>query len=179
MEALLRRGYRHYRPLNDEVISRLKHELEIIEKLGFSPYFLIVHDIARFARRQGIPIMARGSAANSLVAYVLDITQVDPLANDLLFERFLNPSRAEFELPDIDLDLCWRRRDEVLHYVYRKYGVDHVAIVGTHITFRLSARPGAKWPKRWASPRSRINKIANHLPHLTIEDPDDPEGLLG
>jgi DNA polymerase-3 subunit alpha len=118
--------------------------------------------------------MARGSAANSLVAYVLDITQVDPLANDLLFERFLSPSRAEFELPDIDLDLCWRRRDEVLHYVYRKYGADHVAIVGTHITFRLRSA-WREMAKALQIPLHRINRIAAHLPHLPAEDLD---GLL-
>jgi DNA-directed DNA polymerase III PolC len=128
---------RRYRPLNEQVISRLKFELEVINNLGFCAYFLVVHDIVHFARSRGIPVLARGSAANSLAAYSLGITQVDPLAHDLLFERFLSPSRAEFELPDIDLDLCWRRRDEVLHYIYDRYGRDHVAIIGTHITFRL------------------------------------------
>jgi DNA polymerase III alpha subunit len=112
---------RRYRPLTQDVISRLKYELEIIESLGFSPYFLVVYDIVHFAHSHGIPIMARGSAANSLVAYVLGITQVDPIEKDLLFERFLNPSRAAFEMPDIDLDLCWRRRDEVLHYIYQRH----------------------------------------------------------
>jgi DNA-directed DNA polymerase III PolC len=156
---------RLYKPLHTGVISRLKHELEIIEKLGFSPYFLVVYDIALFARRKGIPTMARGSAANSLVAYVLGITQVDPLAHDLLFERFLNPSRAEFELPDIDIDLCWRRRDEVLHYVYERYGRDHVAIVGTHITFRLRSA-WREMAKALGIHPDRISRVASRLPHL-------------
>ncbi|HET6261270.1 MAG TPA: hypothetical protein VFG99_03395, partial [Chloroflexia bacterium] len=156
---------RLYKPLDAGVISRLKHELEVIEKLGFSPYFLVVYDIALFARRKGIPTMARGSAANSLVAYVLGITQVDPLAHDLLFERFLNPSRAEFELPDIDIDLCWRRRDEVLHYVYERYGRDHVAIVGTHITFRLRSA-WREMAKALGIHPDRINRVASRLPHL-------------
>lgn len=160
---------RLYKPLDERVISRLKYELEVIEKLGFSPYFLIVWDIARFAARRGIPTMARGSAANSMVAYVLGITQVDPLAQDLLFERFLNPSRAEFELPDIDIDLCWRRRDEVLHYVYNKYGRDHVAIVGTHITFRLRSA-WREMAKALGIPQERINRIAARLPHMAAED---------
>ena len=160
---------RLYKPLNEAVMSRLKYELEVIEQLGFSPYFLIVHDIARFARSKGIPIMARGSAANSLVAYVLGITQVDPLSHDLLFERFLNPSRAEFELPDIDLDLCWRRRDEVLHYVYQTYGRDHVAIVGTHITFRLRSA-WREMAKVAGIHPDRINRIASRLPHLFTTD---------
>lgn len=163
-----------YKPLNEAVITRLKYELEVIEELGFSPYFLVVQDIARFARRKGIPIMARGSAANSLAAYVLGITQVDPLAHGLLFERFLNRSRADLgplrgnapvDLPDIDLDLCWRRRDEVLHYVYSKYGHDHVAIVGTHITFRLRSAWREMAKAVGISPE-RINRVAARLPHL-------------
>ena len=170
---------RRYFPLDDAVLSRLKHELGIIEQLGFSPYFLVVHDIARFARRQGIPMMARGSAANSLVAYVLDITQVDPLAHDLLFERFLNPSRAEFELPDIDLDLCWRRRDQVLHYVYQRYGRDHVAIVGTHITFRLRSAWREMAKALGISP-DRISRVAHRLPHLfSPEEIWDATGATG
>lgn len=172
---------RRYKPLTEAAITRLKYELEVIERLGFSPYFLVVQDIAHFARRKGIPIMARGSAANSLVAYVLNITQVDPLAHDLLFERFLNPSRAEIgpqsavgqepdgnaatHLPDIDLDLCWRRRDEVLHYVYDKYGRDHVAIVGTHITFRLRSA-WREMARVVGIHPDRISYIASRLPHL-------------
>src|SRR5207249_92059 len=161
---------RHYRPLTEPVISRLGYELEVIEKLGFSPYFLVVHDIVRFAHSRDIPILARGSAADSLVAYVLDITQVDPLAHNLLFERFLNPSRAEFELPDIDLDLCWRRRDEVLHYVYERYGRDHVATVGTHITFRLRSA-WREVAKALGIAPERISYVASRLPYLaSVED---------
>ncbi|MDQ6692820.1 MAG: PHP domain-containing protein, partial [Chloroflexota bacterium] len=156
---------RLYKPLTEGVISRLKNELEVIETLGFSPYFLVVYDIAQFARRNDIPIMARGSAANSLVAYVLGITQVDPLANGLLFERFLNLSRAEFELPDIDLDLCWRRRDEVLHYIYKHYGRDHVATVGTHITFRLRSAWREMAKALGVSP-GRTSYVASRLPEL-------------
>ncbi len=168
---------RLYKPLNEGVISRLKYELEVIEKLGFSPYFLVVYDIALFARRKGIPIMARGSAANSLVAYVLGITQVDPISHDLLFERFLNPSRARFELPDIDIDLCWRRRDEVLHYVYERYGRDHVAIVGTHITFRLRSA-WREMAKALGIHPDRISRVASRLPHLfTAEDVEEISDL--
>src|SRR5207237_3206533 len=121
------------------------------------------------AHSRDIPIMARGSAANSLVAYVLGITQVDPLQKDLLFERFLNPSRAEFEMPDIDLDLCWRRRDEVLHYIYEQYGRDHVATVGTHITFRLRSA-WREMAKVMDINPERISRIGQTLPHL---DPDE------
>ena len=177
---------RHYKPLTGDVLSRLKHELEIIESLRFCEYFLVVYDIVRFAHSRHIPIMARGSAANSLVAYVLGITQVDPLQHDLLFERFLNPSRAEFELPDIDLDLCWRRRDEVLHYVYEHYGRDHVAIVGTHITFRLRSAWREMAKALGISPE-RINRVAQKLPHLfsaedlwkaTEDVPEFPSSLV-
>jgi DNA-directed DNA polymerase III PolC len=156
---------RLYQPLIGEVLTRLRHELEIIESLGFCEYFLVVYDIVRFAHSRHIPILARGSAANSLVAYVLGITQVDPLQHDLLFERFLNPSRAEFELPDIDLDLCWRRRDEVLHYVYEHYGRNHVAIVGTHITFRLRSAWREMAKALGISPE-RINRVAHRLPNI-------------
>jgi DNA-directed DNA polymerase III PolC len=156
---------KRYRPLTEAVIARLKHELEIIESLGFATYFLVVHDIVHFAHTRNIPIMARGSAANSLVAYVLGITQVDPLDKNLLFEQFLNPARAEFSMPDIDLDLCWRRRDEVLHYVYEHYGRDHVAIVGTHITFRLRSA-WREMAKVMGIHRERINRIAARLPYL-------------
>ncbi|MBF6612283.1 MAG: DNA polymerase III subunit alpha [Chloroflexi bacterium] len=160
---------RRYRPLTEAVIARLKHELEIIEALGFSTYFLVIQDIVDFAHSQDIPIMARGSAANSLVGYVLGITQVDPLQNDLLFERFLSASRAEHELPDVDLDLCWRRRDEVLHYVYERYGREHVANVGTYITFRL--RSGwREMAKALGIAPQRVSYVASRLPDLSSAD---------
>ena len=168
---------RRYRPLTETVISRLKHELEVIEALGFSPYFLVVYDIVHFAHSQDIPIMARGSAANSLAAYVLGITQVEPLQKDLLFERFLNTSRAEFEMPDIDLDLCWRRRDEVLHYIYQRYGRDHVATVGTHITFRLRSA-WREMAKVMGVSADRMAYIANRLPHV-FESQQGPAGEGG
>jgi DNA-directed DNA polymerase III PolC len=161
---------RRYRPLTEPVTARLKHELEIIERLGFSAYFLAVYEITRFAHARDIPTMARGSAASSLVAYVLGISQVDPLAHDLLFERFLNTERAEFEMPDIDIDLCWRRRDEVLRFVYDNFGHGNVAIVGTHITFR----PRSAWREaakvfgvgkhRTSYIASRLNDVVDILP---------------
>jgi DNA polymerase-3 subunit alpha len=174
---------RRYRPLTGPPIARLKYELEVIDALGFCPYFLVVHDIVRFAHSRDIPIMARGSAANSLVAYVLDITQVDPLQHDLLFERFLNPSRAEFEMPDIDLDLCWRRRDEVLRYVYERFGRDHVAIVGTYITFRQRSAWREMAKALGISPE-RINRVAGRLHHAVspeeaLDGSDDLPVLRG
>ncbi len=115
--------------------ARLEREIEIICRHGFAPLFLVVADIVRYAREQEIPVSTRGSVANSLVAYCLGMTTVDPIAHDLLFERFLSPARRD--PPDIDLDFCSRRRDEVLDYVRRTYGAEHVALVGALNTLQL------------------------------------------
>ena len=104
-----------------EYEARLERELECIKQMKFPGYFLIVWDFIRYAKQQGIPVgPGRGSAAGSLVAYVMEITDIDPLQNDLLFERFLNPERVS--MPDIDIDFCMNRRGEVIEYVTRKYG---------------------------------------------------------
>ncbi len=126
------------------VIARLNHETAVIIDAGFAPLFLVVADVVRFARASGIPVSTRGSVANSLAAYCLGITTVDPMAHDLLFERFLNPARRN--PPDIDLDFCSRRRDEVLDYVRRTYGPDRVALVSTMNTMqpRSAVRETAK-----------------------------------
>ncbi|WP_223068356.1 DNA polymerase III subunit alpha [Paenibacillus caui] len=121
-------------PENREVIERLHRELKVITKRGLSDYFLIVSDIVQAARTQGIPVgPGRGSAAGSLVAYSLGITEVNPLLHGLSFERFLSPDRLT--LPDIDLDVCQRRRQEILHYIKSKYGSDRVARVGVLNTY--------------------------------------------
>jgi DNA polymerase-3 subunit alpha len=110
--------------------DRLSHELKIMEQMGFPTYFLVVWDYIRFAREQGIPVgPGRGSAAGSLVAYALGITNIDPVSNGLLFERFLNPERKS--MPDIDTDFCIERRGEVIDYVTRRYGEDKVAQIIT------------------------------------------------
>lgn len=113
---------------------QLEHELTLIAKLGLSGYFLIVWDIVRFARREGILCQGRGSAANSAVCYCLGITAVDPIKLELLFERFLSEERAE--APDIDIDFAHRERERVLQYVYQRYGREHAAMVCEHITWR-------------------------------------------
>ena len=113
--------------------KRLENELSTIHKLGFCGYFLVVWDIVRWARERGIRCQARGSAVDSLVVYALDISNVDPVGYDLLFERFMHPLRRE--PPDIDLDIDRRRRDEVRDYIYRKYGTENVACVGTINTY--------------------------------------------
>ena len=114
--------------------KQLAHELALIGKLGLAGYFLIVWDIVRFARRKGILCQGRGSAANSAVCYVLAITAVDPIALNLLFERFLSEERTE--APDIDIDFAHREREDVLQYVYEKYGREHAAMVCEQITYR-------------------------------------------
>ena len=118
--------------------ARLAHEIEIIVKMRYPGYFLIVWDFIRYARERGIPVgPGRGSAAGSLVAYCLRITDVDPMQFDLIFERFLNPERVS--LPDIDIDFCERRRGEVIEYVTRKYGRDNVAQIITFGTMKARA----------------------------------------
>ncbi len=122
----------------DEYESRLAYEIEMIKKMKYPGYFLIVWDFIRYAREQGIPVgPGRGSAAGSLVAYCLRITDVDPLDFDLIFERFLNPERVS--LPDIDIDFCERRRGEVIEYVTRKYGRENVAQIITFGTMKAKA----------------------------------------
>ncbi|HJZ89377.1 MAG TPA: DNA polymerase III subunit alpha, partial [Gemmataceae bacterium] len=120
-----------------EVIARLDHELGIIGRMGYASYFLIVWDFVRFARESGIPCGARGSACGALVSYLLFLSHVDPLEYDLLFERFLDPSRTE--APDIDIDFCQDRREQVIDYVKRRYGEQSVAQIGTFGTLAAKA----------------------------------------
>ena len=113
---------------------RIEKELDIIERMGFCAYFLIAWDIVRFAIAQGFYHVGRGSGANSVVAYCLKITDVDPIELDLYFERFLNPMRSS--PPDFDLDFSWRDRDKVIEYIFKKHGPDHVALLGATVTFQ-------------------------------------------
>ena len=123
-----------YASVPQAVYDRLLYELEVIGRARLANYFLIVWDIVRHAREQGIRCQGRGSAANSLVAYLLDITPIDPLAHDLVFERFLSDERQL--APDIDVDFQADRREEVIQYVYERYGAEHVAMACTFVTFR-------------------------------------------
>ena len=119
-------------------INRIEHELSVIDKMGYNDYFLIVWDFINYAKTQGIPVgPGRGSAAGSLVAFLLEITDIDSIKYDLLFERFLNSERVS--MPDIDTDFCYERRDEVIDYVKRKYGEDHVAQIVTFGTLAAKA----------------------------------------
>ncbi|HSL96678.1 MAG TPA: DNA polymerase III subunit alpha, partial [Thermoleophilia bacterium] len=123
-----------YDVLTPEITSRLERELRVIEDLGFAEYFLAVRDIVEFARGRGILYSGRGSAGNSIVSYVLRITDADPIAHELLFERFLNPARRG--MPDVDIDFDSARRDEVISYIYERFGHDRVAMVATVNTVR-------------------------------------------
>jgi len=164
-----------YRPLTAQVIKRLEFELETIHQLGFAEYFLIVKDIVDFCRREHIPCVGRGSAADSLVAYVLGITQADPIRHNLYFERFLNPKRSD--PPDIDLDICWKNRDRVLKYVYDRFGHDRTAMICTFNTFqnRSALRDVAK---AYGLPEDEIAKITKHLPHRSMDSIEEAVDTL-
>ena len=148
-----------YGPSNKTAYRRIEKELDIIEKMGFCAYFLIAWDIVRFAMSQGFYHVGRGSGANSVVAYCLKITDVDPIELDLYFERFLNPMRSS--PPDFDLDFSWRDRDKVIAYIFEKYGQDHVALLGATVTFQedsISREMGKVFglPKGEADPMERL-----------------------
>lgn len=143
---------RRYRPIPRRAIELLEKELAMIEQMGLAHYFLIVHNIVRWARKRGIYCSGRGSAGNSIVCYALDITASDPIRYNLLFERFLNPNRRE--MPDIDVDFCSKRRDEVIDYIYRTFGQENVAAVATVNTM---------------SPRSAVRIVAEALGYTPSE----------
>lgn len=151
-----------YAVVTDKERSRMDYELGVIDKMGFSDYFLIVMDFIHYAKSHGIPIgPGRGSAAGSIVSYLLHITEVDPLRFDLLFERFLNPDRVS--MPDIDTDLCYRRRGEVIEYLARKYGSDQVAQIITFGT--LAARAVIRDVGRVTNmPLREVDRIAKMVP---------------
>jgi error-prone DNA polymerase len=123
-----------YANVNPEVEAKVDYELKLIEKLGLSGYFLVVWDIMDYAERNGIPAQGRGSAANSVVAYVLGITKVDPIRNRLFLGRFLNEEMSS--VPDIDIDVSTAHREKLIQYVYEKYEREHVAMVCTYVTFQ-------------------------------------------
>jgi error-prone DNA polymerase len=135
LETLCHEGARRrYHPMTPPVVKQLAHELEVIERTGLAEFFLICWDLMKFAREKGIPAQGRGSAGDSIVAYVLGITRVDPIRHRLLFERFINEGRTTY--PDIDIDFASSRREEVIQYVYERYGADHTGMVCNLVTYR-------------------------------------------
>ena len=154
--------------------ARLEYEMGVIRQMGFVEYFLIVSDFINYAKGQDIPVgPGRGSAAGSMVAYCLNITEIDPMRYDLYFERFLNPERVT--MPDIDVDFCIRRRQEVIEYVQRKYGPDHVAQI---VTFGTMAAKGAirDVGRALNIPYAEVDAVAKQVPsgpnnlHITLDE---------
>ena len=155
---------------SEEAVARLDYELGVIEQMGYVDYFLIVWDFIRYAKEQGIAVgPGRGSAAGSLASYVLRITDVDPIRHRLLFERFLNPERVS--MPDIDIDFCYERRQEVIDYVVHKYGADRVAQIITFGT--MAARAVIRDVGRALNmPYAEVDRIAKLVPmalHMTLD----------
>jgi len=150
-----------YYPITDNVIKRLHLELDTIQELGSCDYFLIVWDIVREARRREIISIGRGSAANSIVAYCLGLTQVDPIDQNLYFERFLNKARTS--PPDVDLDFSWKERDEIVRYVFDKYGYDKVAMISTTVTFRARSA-FRETAKAFGISNEEISKYSRFIP---------------
>ncbi|MGQ9467122.1 MAG: DNA polymerase III subunit alpha [Anaerolineae bacterium] len=174
-EEGLRRRYGE-RAESPEVRQRLEHELAIIHQMGFDTYFLIVWDLCRAARERDIWYNARGSAGGSIVAYCLDITRVDPLANHLIFERFLNPGRVT--MPDIDLDFPDDRRAEMIEYALQKYGQENVAQIITFGT--MGARAAVRDVGRVMDiPLSEVDRIAKLIPSIPGKPVSLAEALEG
>ena len=149
-----------------EYEERIEYELSVIDKMGFNAYYLIVSDFVSFAKGEGIPVgPGRGSGAGSLVAYLVNITDVDPIRFDLLFERFLNPERVS--MPDFDIDFCYNRREEVIDYVKRRYGEDKVAQIVTFGT--LAPRAAVRDVGRaLGMPYSRVDTVAKLIPFSSV-----------
>lgn len=164
LKQLVDRGMRERYPNADEsVVSRMQYELDTISQMGYVDYFLIVWDFIHYAKSHGIPVgPGRGSAAGSVVAYCLHITDVDPIKYSLIFERFLNPERVS--MPDIDIDFCYVRRGEVIDYVNRKYGSDNVAQIVTFGT--MAARLAIRDVGRALNiPYGRVDEVAKQVPN--------------
>lgn len=164
LKQLVDRGMCERYPNADEsVVSRMQYELDTISQMGYVDYFLIVWDFIHYAKSHGIPVgPGRGSAAGSVVAYCLHITDVDPIKYSLIFERFLNPERVS--MPDIDIDFCYVRRGEVIDYVNRKYGSDNVAQIVTFGT--MAARLAIRDVGRALNiPYGRVDEVAKQVPN--------------
>ena len=162
--------YKKYKNPSRNIIDRLEYELETVKKMGYIDYYLIVNDFIQYAKSKGIPVgLGRGSGAGSLAAYCIGITGIDPLKYNLLFERFLNPERIS--MPDFDIDFCKDRRQEVIDYVIKKYGSDHVAQI---IAFGTMAARGAVKDvgRALAMPYGFVDTVAKLIPmelNMTIE----------
>src|SRR5690606_8392536 len=153
-------GFTHrYKAENKTARERIRKELEIIDNLNFSSYFLITDDICRYARHRQFEYVGRGSGANSVVAYCLGITDVCPIELDLYFERFLNPKRKS--PPDFDIDFSWKERDEIYDYIFTRYGSKNTALMGAMSTFR-SRSIIRELGKIYGLPKAEIDRLVHY-----------------
>jgi len=151
---------KRYHPVTSEVVKRLAHELDVIERAGLAEFFLICWDLMRFAKERGIPAQGRGSATSSIVSYTLGISRVEPITHNLLFERFINEGRTTY--PDVDIDFSSERREEVIQYIYRRYGPEHTGMVCNLVTYR--ARSAVREVGyALGFPRSLVDRVAKAL----------------
>jgi DNA polymerase-3 subunit alpha len=150
---------KRYADLDNIVLSKIEKELKIINELSFASYFLITWDLLRYARSRGFYHVGRGSGANSVVAYCLEITDVDPIELNLYFERFINPARSS--PPDFDLDFSWDERKEILQYAVNRYGQDHVCLMATYNTYQ-NASPIRELGKVFGLPKSEIDQLVDY-----------------
>lgn len=163
LEKLAMDGWKRRYGSGAEALRRVQHELSVIDRLGFSPYFLITWDIIRYARSRSFRHVGRGSGANSTVAYCMGITDVDPIGLDLYFERFINPHRSS--PPDFDIDFSWDERDEVTDYIFKRYGRRHTALIATYSTFKGRSII-RELGKVFGLPKPEIDKL--------VRQPNDP-----
>jgi len=164
-----------YGELSERVREQIAYELDLIKKLGLSGYFLVVHDIMDYARKNGVPAQGRGSAANSIIAYILGITKVDPIRHNLFVGRFLNEEMSS--IPDIDIDVSTNHRERLIQYVYQKYGGEHVAMVCTYVTFQ--ARNAIREVgKVLGMPKDLLDRMARAVSSYSARDVDRDLGRL-
>ncbi len=150
-----------YPEVKEVHLQRLAKELNIISELKFTEYFLIVRDIVNEAQKRGMLFIGRGSVANSIAAYCLGLTKVDPIEHNLFFERFLNKGRSS--PPDIDIDFSWKERDEIVKYVFDKYGYENVAMISTTVTFRARSA-FREVAKVFGFSNDEISKYSKYIP---------------
>lgn len=150
-----------YHPITTAVKKRVEDELSVIKEMNFTEYFLIVWDIVSEAKNRGMMFIGRGSAANSIVAYGLGLTQVDPIEQNLYFERFMNKARTS--PPDVDIDFSWKERDEIVKYIFEKYGYEKVAMISTTVTFRARSA-FREIAKAYGFTNEEISKFSRRIP---------------
>lgn len=150
-----------YKKLTETVKQKIDYELSVINELNLSDYFLVVWDILREAKKRRMVTIGRGSAANSIISYCLGFTEIDPIEQNLFFERFLNKSRKS--PPDIDIDFSWKERDEIVKYVFEKYGYQNVAFISTHVTFKAKSA-FRETAKVFGFSDSEISQVSKFIP---------------